>query len=557
MFVLTAAATAQPSAGDGRPARDAHAPVVRCVRVLTQDVWTPQEIASSGPWLRVARQGMNLLHANTRESVIRRELLVSPGARARPELLGEMERNLRALGLFAHVAVTAEDTAADGSVAVVVRAREAWTLRTLLSYARSSDGEQRWSALLEDGNFCGGGTSLTIGAGEDEDRTWRRAGWRSPRVRGGPWSLAVQATDQSDGFDLGLQVARPFRAQADPWSVELQLRRRDAEVRWYVSNASAVGEDPARPVSLYGELPSREQQARLTGLLRVAGREGGRLWRLGAGIEVSDPAYRAPQAGVLLSDGRLVDAAAFAEGAPTLARDAQPIVEPFVALQTLGRRWTTGRRLFQYGAVEDVPLDPGLLLRAGWSSRALGAEREAVLLELGALDWSRAPGGFWLLDARARAALGAAGQRGAVADLTAGWLGEARGLHARAFAEAALGERLGGREALVLGLLRGLRSLDYDGQAGDRLVRWTAELGRPLPAQLLGFWQLGLAAHYAAGAAWWRGETRGLRDARHEAGIGLRVGASRAGRADTARVDLTWDLAGGAPVVTAVTGGLF
>ncbi len=527
------------------------------VTIEDEDVWTAADIDSARPVLRLLRRGMNGLHTRTREGVIRRELLVAPGEPCDPERLAETERNLRALGLFAEVAVTAADTLPDGTADVRVRVREAWTLRTLFGYARSSAGEQRWNVLLEDGNFLGGGTRLTAGAGGDEDRTWRQVGWRLPRVRGSEWLLSLYATDQSDGQDLALLALRPFRAQDDPWSAQLQLWRRDAEVRWYVSNAGPAGADPARARSLYAELPARERVARLTWLRRAGGRDGGRLWRLGGGLELIDHAYRVPAEGVALSDDRAVAAAALRAGAPTLGRDAQSVAKPFLALETLGRRWTTGRFLFQYGAVEDVPLDPVLTLRAGWSARSLGAEREALFVDLAASDWSRAPGGLRLIDARAQACLGGDAQRGALADLVAGWIAQAGGLQGRLFAEAAAGDRLGGREALQLGLMRGLRTLDYDGQAGDRLVRWTAEAGRPLPWQLLGFWQLGLAAHYAGGAAWWRGEERGPGDARHEAGVGLRIGASRSGRAETARLDLSWDLSGGAPVVTAVTGGLF
>jgi len=546
MVVMTAAGVA----GAGP------APVAR-VDLRIGDIWSPAEVDSAGGVLGFVRRGMNAVHPRTREGVIRREVLVRPGEPCDPALLAETERNLRALGFLAEVAVAPADTLPDGSVVVEVRAREAWTLKTQFAYARSSTGDQRWSLLLEDRNFAGRGTQATLGAGGDEDRTWRLAAWRSPRLRGSAWQLAVAVADQSDGGALALQVERPFRRQDDPWALKLRLERRDADVRWYLSNAGPAGADPARAASLYAELPSREEEARLTFLRRVAGRDGGRLWRLGPGLELSDNDYRPPAAGVALSDGRIVDAGALGDDPSTLARESRHVVRPFLALETEGRAWTQGRYLLQYGPVEDVALAPALRLQAGWSARALGAGREAALVELSATDWSRAPGGFWLVAAEGSAALGAAAQRTAGLDLVAGWLGRGGAWLGRAFAEAAWADRPGGRDALLLGLGRGLRTLEYDGQAGDRLARWTAEVGRPLPVALLGFWQLGLAAHYAGGAAWWRGEERGLADARHEAGVGLRLGATRAGRAETARVDLTWDLGGGAPVVTAVTGGLF
>jgi len=145
------------------------------------------------------------------------------------------------------------------------------------------------------------------------------------------------------------------------------------------------------------------------------------------------------------------------------------------------------------------------------------------------------------------------------ADVTAGWLVRTgRDDLSRVAVEAGHGSNLEGTQALALGLTRGLRTMEYDGQAGDRLLRWNVEHAHVLPGELLGFYRLGLAAFYGGGAAWWHGETGGLERVRHEAGVGLRLGPTRSARIEPARLDLTWPLnGGGGPKLTAITSGLF
>ncbi|MBK6901216.1 MAG: oligosaccharide flippase family protein [bacterium] len=78
----------------------------------------------------------------------------------------------------------------------------------------------------------------------------------------------------------------------------------------------------------------------------------------------------------------------------------------------------------------------------------------------------------------------------------------------RAWLEGAYGSRLLGPEAFALGLTRGLRTLDYDGMVGDRLVRWNLEQTRLLPGELLGLYKLGVAVFQSGGAAWRHDEAR-------------------------------------------------
>jgi hypothetical protein len=162
-----------------------------------------------------------------------------------------------------------------------------------------------------------------------------------------------------------------------------------------------------------------------------------------------------------------------------------------------------------YGAQEDLNLDPLLRLTAGPALAAFGSDHERFQAEWRVVDWSRCGPGLLLLRHSAKANLGSRGNRSLEAGLEAGWIAHADEVNlSRAWFEGAIGSNLMGPDAFALGLTRGLRTLDYDGMVGDRLVRWNLEQTRLLPGELLGLYKLGVAVFQAGGAAWWHDEAR-------------------------------------------------
>jgi hypothetical protein len=90
------------------------------VQVRAEDVFVAGE-----PW----PNWLNIFHWLTQEEVIRHELLFCEGEPYRDSLVQESTRNLRGLGIFSLVSITAVKTNDSSAVGVVVHTRDIWSLR--------------------------------------------------------------------------------------------------------------------------------------------------------------------------------------------------------------------------------------------------------------------------------------------------------------------------------------------------------------------------------------------------------------------------------------------
>jgi len=536
------------------PADDLH---VGEITLVVTDIYGQEELDSAGGVLRFVRGAMNSVHAGTRHHIIRRELLFRSGERLKTEQLRETERNLRGLGYLTNVSVVPLDTLPGGAVPLEVRVQETWSLSTHTSYSRSSAGD-RWSLLAADNNLMGFGVKLEAGLGEDEDRSFSRFTFANRRLLRSDFFLHASYADLSDGHLKSLTLAHPFYSDDETWGLEAQAWDRSFEPRFYLSQGGPVGD--GGEARLFASLPLREEGYSFTVSRRISPIGHGRIWRLGVGLFTQDRHYALPDL-IELSDGRSVSRDLLTEDAcPAIFRESGRFVQPALLLESRGRRWTAERFVLRYGATEDLFLDPWFRLVAGPTLAGLGSDRERLLFDGSIRDWSRLGGGLLYAKTTALGSLGSPRNRFLSLDATVAWL-----VHpgpnevSRLVIEAARGSDLEGTDAFVLGLKRGMRTVEYDGMAGDRLLRWNAEHAYILPRELLGFYRLGLAAFYAGGVAWWSDEAHGIEGVRHEAGFGLRVGPTRSSRTEPARLDLSWPLndGGGGPKLTAITSGFF
>jgi hypothetical protein len=185
---------------------------------------------------------------------------------------------------------------------------------------------------------------------------------------------------------------------------------------------------------------------------------------------------------------------------------------------------------------EDVDLGTTIRLGANFAPRAFGYERDGIAPLVAARVGARIPGGFGYLEALAGGMYSSAGLDSGVVQLAAtGVAKPARGHVAIVHAEAGwIDSPLPGSE-FDLGLGNGPRAFRSHAFTGDRQVFATAEYRVTVAEDLFGLMGLGVAGFVDHGGAWYQGAPRRLG---WDAGLGLRLGASRASDTEALRFDL-------------------
>jgi len=152
----------------------------------------------------------NRWHMMTRDSVIRKQLLFSPGDRFSTRLVAESERLLRQND-YLYDAKIEPVKYENGVVDVRVRTRDLWTLMPGFSVSRSG-GENRSRVSVSERNLLGRGVSLRLSYQDTVDRESTSFQYYDKNL-GRSWtSLFLELADNSDGHTTDFRVIRPFYA---------------------------------------------------------------------------------------------------------------------------------------------------------------------------------------------------------------------------------------------------------------------------------------------------------------------------------------------------------
>ena len=197
----------------GSSAQDeAPAPIIESVEICVEDVF---EDNGRTPDLWPYRTA-NRLHIETREGIIRQELLFAVGDHLDTEAVAQTERNLRALPFLRRAEIETIPTA-DGRVRVRVITSDAWS--TLPEFRLAKVGnEWVWAAGASETNLLGFGKQLRLlhDSGLDRDETF--VFYRDPRTFGSRVTSRVLLSSASDGHRVNLSATRPFFSIGTLWS---------------------------------------------------------------------------------------------------------------------------------------------------------------------------------------------------------------------------------------------------------------------------------------------------------------------------------------------------
>lgn len=208
---------------------------LREVRVVTTDVFTEQ-FAAERPLAAL----VNALHWTTRADVVRREVWFVPGDVVDGEGAAELERNLRALGLFADVSVRLVATGTPGEVDLEVLTHDRLTL-SFGAGASYVGGVTGLNATVGEANLLGLGDRLAASFRRNSDGEYRGGLAYTDLHLLDTWHTGTVRLGRTDeGNSIGLDVRRPFHHLSDPRAYGFGIGHDEADVDYYRSGDSVA-----------------------------------------------------------------------------------------------------------------------------------------------------------------------------------------------------------------------------------------------------------------------------------------------------------------------------
>jgi hypothetical protein len=513
---LAARLSAQGSADSGLAPASGN--VVRGIELDRRDIFDPTERS----WLaRVA----NALHVQTRAGTIRRELLFRQGEPYDSARVAESARNLRALGVFRRVKIDSVRT--DSGLVLRVLTKDGWSTQADWRF-RSAGGEVAFTIGLVENNLLGTASTAAVRYRKTPDRTSILLGLRRPRLFFGRVGLAVQYENRSDGRIGAFSLEQPFFSLTSRSGFLVGVEDHDERVLRFFDGESKARDTLTRRFTLVRASAARSIQASSTGFVRL-------------GLE-----------------GQVRREDFVPEGSPApFPKTVTGALGPYIVWNRAN--FLVARGVAGFAREEDVDLGATLRLGLLAAPKAFGYDRDGLAPQLSARLGGLVPGGFGYLEAVANGLYTSAGlDSGSVQLAATAVLQPARGQVGILHLEGGWIENpLPGAE-FDLGLGYGPRAFRNHAFTGDRTIFGTAEYRLTVADDFLGLIGLGVAGFVDHGGAWYAGSPRRVG---WDAGIGIRLGASRSTETEALRFDLARrfanDAQGAGWVVTVGKGFVF
>jgi outer membrane protein assembly factor BamA len=453
------------------------------------------------------------LHARTRKSVIRSQLLFRPGDRYDHRLLEESERILRQNQYFYDASIRPV-AYRNGRVDVQVSTRDVWTLNPGFNFHRSG-GTNTTGGELQDLDFFGTGTNLLVEHSTDVDRTINTYQILNQHVFDSWVAALVNYSHNSDGNTGALSVVQPFYALDSRWSAGASIR---------------------------------------------AGTQNDFLWDLGDKVDEWQEHFNWAQAYYGWSSGlangwveRLTVGATFDEHdfdaqplwtAPHLVPDSRKLIYPYVQLDVIQDDYVKLTNHEQIARTEDFYLGLQYEFVLGYAARAWGSNRDSVIFS------SSVGSGFSTPDNQSTLILNATyGGRiddGSLrnATLTAAstyFIEQSRQALFFTTMSVELAHKLDLDNQLLLGGDSGLRGYPLRYQGGDGRALTTVEERYFTDWYPFRLWRVGAAIFADVGRTW--GNSAFIAPSLgwlEDAGFGLRFGNARSGLGNVTHVDIAF-----------------
>ena len=455
---------------------------------------------------QTARKIANDFHVETREDVIRRELLFKEGDTFDQKLVDESARHLRALRIIGDVSIRS-DTLRDHTIDLTVRTHDRWTLNPSMS-AQVGGGVNGFGVGVREDNFLGSGQKAQVGYNRLSDRVnpdGGQAAFTEPRLFGSWWSTSAQLSRADELSQASLDLSRPFFADAAEWAARGYAGIGSVRIRQY-QDGNILAD---------GYLNQQNE------ILWVASSSGD-----DTKLQIAGSYYRMRSTADSMS-----------------VRPFDNVDLVIASISVLGRQYTKGRYIENFGRVEDVPLGYQVGVSAG---------RNLHLSDAGSVDY------FFRAFAQAAGDLGSGFSGNYRASVTSYMIGNvpnemtvsASAIH---YWHILQDQTLLGRVATTIGShwaptsqltlgsftgLRGYRSYEFEGQ---RMLVVNLE-HRIFSLLKVWFFKLGTSYFFDSGVVWNEGEGFGGQKFHSSAGVGIQIESGKNLGNGIFRVDFAYNM---------------
>jgi hypothetical protein len=489
---------------------------IREIQIEREDVFSSEEKLDNVPGLpdlTFIFDAANFLHLETREHVIRRELLFEEGDVVDPEKIAESERNIRSLPFLRGVRILTRPVS-PGVVDIFVFTRDTWTTEPRLSFS-SGGGDSKEEYGIVEKNLFGLGKRVVLRYRSELDRSSNQALYDDPRVLGTRFRFAGNYEDTSDGRVAQTLVDYPFYSLDTPWAGSVRYSSIRERQRIF-----GPGEEELARFKHEQELV----EGRFGGLIsnqddRIVHR-GGVFYRW---LEDRFPG------GAIGSQPELE---------PTNRKESAPGI--FYQRQTVS--FVKERHLNLFDKVEDLNLGNVFNGEVGYSAQALGARLDEPIGSISDRQgFDLGPGQKAFVFALVTSRYEGGNLQNAVAEIEGISFNKVDLGFEHTFVTRAkfdYGKNLDRDTQLFLGNDNGLRGFPNREFVGARRFIFNIEDRVFFVNDLFHLVSLGAVMFFDSGYVWERGDDGSPRDIVASAGIGLRIGIPRAAGEKVFRIDL-------------------
>lgn len=306
---------------------------------------------------------VNSVKINTKEHIVRRELLFKEGDTFNSFYIKESERNLRTQRFLRNISI--KPTGEGNFVDVKVTVQDTWTFIPNASYS-AGDGSGNRSVGLAESNIGGFGKRAEILVADEADRRVIEGVYDDPRLLGSDLRLVTAGFFREDGDRTVLLLTNPFRTLLDKnsWSI-------DSDTSDTVGKLWELGDERY----IYRQ-ETHDFGARYTWSF---GNPEVSLRRFSLGYEYQDTKFQE----ATLKDYEDVDVnPAEVPANPDLLAANRRYTGPSFGYESINPRFISMDYIDRFDRVDDYDIGDNFLLRTTVAPEALGSLENALLINM-------------------------------------------------------------------------------------------------------------------------------------------------------------------------------